>query len=168
MMKRGTAVTTLVICAGALVLSACSGVEADELGGAAIRPAAGIKAGSARVAPGSDKAFNPQPEPPGEPASNRVGDAVVEKGFNPQPEPPAKGSGVSDPVVEKGFNPQPEPPARLKDGVSDPVVEKGFNPQPEPPAKGSGVINPADAKAFNPQPEPPGQPTINPVDGAAR
>ncbi len=72
----------------------------------------------ASSAPGSDKMFNPQPEPPGEPikeTSSGLSSPGSKRMFNPQPEPPGEpiketGSGLSSPGSKRMFNPQPEPP----------------------------------------------------------
>jgi hypothetical protein len=61
---------------------------------------------------GTAQAFDPQPDPPGLPASVAHLNPGVIRGFNPQPDPPGLPASVAhlNPGVIRGFNPQPEPP----------------------------------------------------------
>lgn len=84
---------------------------------------------SAPQVPGSDKMFNPQPEPPGKgkelPAVQNTAPRVPgsDVKFNPQPEPPPEGAKElpavqrkvpTAPGAETELNPQPEPPSEAK------------------------------------------------------
>jgi hypothetical protein len=73
--------------------------------------------------PGAISGFDPQPDPPGDPATGP--------------------SGIVDPGDRVGFDPQPDPPgdpATGPGGLVDPGDAVGFNPQPDPPGEPQGII----------------------------
>ncbi len=78
-----------------------------------------------KSAPGSERAFNPQPEPP------RDG-LVRTPRFHPDLTRQPKNM-ISNPTATKGFNPQPDPPGKTQAGPTAPGSSRSFNPQPEPP-----------------------------------
>ena len=72
--------------------------------------------------PGAIYGFDPQPDPPGDPA-------------NPPP-------GLVDPGDRVGFDPQPDPPGDPTNPPPGlhPGDAVGFNPQPDPPGEPQGMI----------------------------
>jgi hypothetical protein len=93
------------------------------------------------LSPGSTRALNPQPIPPGRPVLGE------RKALNPQPIPPGRGG------VQAIRNPGDPPPA------ARPGDKQALNPQPIPP--GRPVLG--EQNALNPQPIPPGRGVMTPI-----
>lgn len=110
-----------------------------------------------------------KPKPPGDSMSSGPQVPGSDKMFNPQPEPPGKGKELPAvqsttprvPGSDKMFNPQPEPPGKDKQLPAvqrklptAPGSETELNPQPEPPSKAAlpAVQIPAEFRHLLPLP----------------